>query len=96
MIASQTAAMAKRPAENGFDEGIALKNGRRLSAPQDGEDEGFEDEFEDEFESDDEVLEAGLDGRPDEEREAEEKRGMWRTPRWMCEYVSRIFTSRLT
>ncbi|KAK2068122.1 hypothetical protein P8C59_002785 [Phyllachora maydis] len=31
----------------------------------------FEDEFEDEFESEDEVLEAGVDGRPDAEREAE-------------------------
>jgi hypothetical protein len=33
----------------------------------------FEDEFEDEFESEDEILEAGVDGRPDEEREAEER-----------------------
>jgi hypothetical protein len=27
----------------------------------------FEDEFEDEFESEDEILEAGVDGRPDAE-----------------------------
>lgn len=33
----------------------------------------FEDEFEDEFESEDEILEAGVDGRPDAEREEEEK-----------------------
>jgi hypothetical protein len=33
----------------------------------------FEDEFEDEFESEDEIFEAGVDGRPDAEREAEEK-----------------------
>lgn len=33
----------------------------------------FEDEFEDEFESEDEILEAGVDGRPDAEREADEK-----------------------
>jgi ribosome assembly protein RRB1 len=34
----------------------------------------FEDEFEDEYD-DDEILEAGVDGRPDAEREAEEKGG---------------------
>lgn len=39
-------------------------------ADQDGMGE-FEDEFEDEFESEDEVFEAGVDGRPDAEREAE-------------------------
>lgn len=36
----------------------------------------FEDEFEDEFD-DDEIIEAGVDGRPDAEREAEEKEGVW-------------------
>lgn len=35
----------------------------------------FEDEFEDEFESEDEIFEAGVDGRPDAEREADEKAG---------------------
>jgi len=36
----------------------------------------FEDEYEDEFESEeDEIFEAGVDGRPDEEREAEERQG---------------------
>lgn len=35
----------------------------------------FEDEFEDEFESEDEIFEAGVDGRPDAEREAEEAAG---------------------
>ena len=34
----------------------------------------FEDEFEDEFESEDEMFEAGVDGRPDAEREADEGR----------------------
>jgi ribosome assembly protein RRB1 len=34
----------------------------------------FEDEFEDEFESEDEIFEAGVDGRPDAEREADERR----------------------
>jgi ribosome assembly protein RRB1 len=33
----------------------------------------FEDEFEDEYESEDEIFEAGVDGRPDAEREAEER-----------------------
>lgn len=33
----------------------------------------FEDEYEDEFESEDEIFEAGVDGRPDADREAEEK-----------------------
>ena len=67
--------MAKRAAED--DEQTspgALKSGGRPVA-DDGvaEGEDFEDEFEDEFESEDEILEAGVDGRPDEEREAEEK-----------------------
>lgn len=31
----------------------------------------FADDFEDEYESEDEVMEAGVDGRPDAEREAE-------------------------
>ena len=69
---------------------MALKNGQRISVPQKGQHEDFEDEFEDEFESENEILEAGVDGRPDEEREAEEKRGMWRTPRLMCECVFQI------
>ena len=66
--------MAKRAAED--DEAQqTLKSGERPVA--DGgvalEGEGFEDEFEDEYESEDEIFEAGVDGRPDEEREAEEK-----------------------
>ena len=65
--------MAKRAAEDD-DEQQTLKSGERPVA--DGgvaEGEEFEDEFEDEYESEDEILEAGVDGRPDEEREAEEK-----------------------
>ncbi|KAI4787737.1 glutamate-rich WD repeat-containing protein-like protein 1, partial [Aureobasidium sp. EXF-8846] len=65
--------MSKRTADQSDDEEIrALKSGQR---PQDGQpdDLEFEDEFEDEFESEDEILEAGVDGRPDEEREAEER-----------------------
>jgi ribosome assembly protein RRB1 len=68
--------MAKRPADADRD-AEAIKNGDRpmdmdIDTPADqGLD--FEDEFEDEFESEDEILEAGVDGRPDEEREAEER-----------------------
>ncbi|KAK4554322.1 Ribosome assembly protein rrb1 [Recurvomyces mirabilis] len=67
--------MAKRAAED--DEQTspqALKAGER--PVNDGglaDGEQFEDEFEDEYESEDDVLEAGVDGRPDEEREAEER-----------------------
>lgn len=67
--------MAKRAAED--DEQTspgALKAGER-PVKDDGVPDGeqFEDEFEDEFESEDEILEAGVDGRPDDEREADEK-----------------------
>lgn len=73
--------MAKRPAEDFGNGGVALKSGERPLKTRDGEDMDFEDEFEDEFESEDEeVFEAGVDGRPDEEREDEERRGTWFTP----------------
>lgn len=49
-----------------------LKSGDR-PVREDGEVLEFEDEFEDEFESEDEIFEAGVDGRPDAEREAEEQ-----------------------
>ncbi|KAG9545448.1 hypothetical protein KCU71_g17585, partial [Aureobasidium melanogenum] len=65
--------MSKRTADqSNEDELRALKSGQR---PQDGQPDEleFEDEFEDEFESEDEILEAGVDGRPDDEREAEER-----------------------
>ena len=66
--------MAKRAAEDDEQSSPApLKGGER--PVDDGGvavGEEFEDEFEDEFESEDEILEAGVDGRPDEEREAEE------------------------
>ncbi|KAG6006740.1 hypothetical protein E4U21_006725 [Claviceps maximensis] len=65
--------MSKRPAdENGH---VPLKGGDRPEAMDidDKEMGDFEDEFEDEFESEDEIFEAGVDGRPDAEREAEEK-----------------------
>lgn len=67
--------MAKRAAEDDEQTSpAALKSGERPvgdTGVNEGED--FEDEFEDEFESEDEIMEAGVDGRPDEEREAEEK-----------------------
>jgi len=75
--------MAKRPADPSEHEGVSLKAGEReeRKEQENGNDVGdFEDEFEDEYESEDEILEAGVDGRPDEEREAEERRGTWITP----------------
>lgn len=66
--------MSKRTADLEEEQSAALKAGQRplSDAPPDEVGE-FEDEFEDEFESEDEILEAGVDGRPDEEREAEER-----------------------
>lgn len=78
----ETAKMSKRTAE---DEQLAgaLKGGDRPDAMDVDEKPNnemgeFEDEFEDEFDSEDEIIEAGVDGRPDEEREAEEA-GMYLT-----------------
>lgn len=68
--------MAKRPAEEHENGGVSLKGGERQEKPALDDEVGeFEDEFEDEYESEDEILEAGVDGRPDDEREAEEKAG---------------------
>lgn len=66
--------MSKRSADLSDEQNAALKAGERpvVDAPPDEVGE-FEDEYEDEFESEDEVLEAGVDGRPDAEREEEEK-----------------------
>lgn len=69
--------MAKRPADADEKELDAIKNGDRPMEIDQDEVGEFEDEFEDEFESEDEILEAGVDGRPDEEREAEEKESMF-------------------
>lgn len=82
--------MSKRTADHGDG---PLKSGGRPDAmdiddkPEMGE---FEDEFEDEFDSEDEILEAGVDGRPDEEREAEEKAGKNRLE--AAKQASRILT----
>ncbi|GAM34627.1 WD repeat protein [Talaromyces pinophilus] len=69
--------MSKRTADLEEEQSAVLKAGQRplADAPPDEVGE-FEDEFEDEFESEDEILEAGVDGRPDEEREAEERDAM--------------------
>ncbi|KAL8950839.1 MAG: hypothetical protein Q9222_003160 [Ikaeria aurantiellina] len=67
--------MVKRNAEQANGDADPLKAGRRQLQSENGDEAGpFEDDFEDEFESEDEIFEAGKDGRPDEEREAEEKR----------------------
>lgn len=67
--------MSKRTAEDIEEEGVSLRNGERPVQPP-GEDEAgqFEDDYEDVFEE--EIFEAGVDGRPDDEREAEELAGM--------------------
>ena len=67
--------MAKRSAEAIGSEAEALKGGERPLKAANGEEMEFEDEFEDEYESEEDIFEAGVDGRPDEEREAEERRG---------------------
>ncbi|KAJ5785350.1 Ribosome assembly protein rrb1 [Penicillium pulvis] len=69
--------MSKRAADPSGEQDAALKAGDRpmLDATPDEVGE-FEDEYEDEFESEDEILEAGVDGRPDAEREEEEREGM--------------------
>ena len=68
--------MSKRTAEDDHLAG-ALKGGGRpdamdIDSHPNNEMGEFEDEFEDEFDSEDEIIEAGVDGRPDEERETEE------------------------
>ena len=80
--------MGKRLAETSSDESSALKSGQRPLKPEHGDMAGdFEDEFEDEFDSEDEIFEAGIDGQPDENRDAEASRGMWITPEMLCEYT---------
>ena len=75
---STTAIMGKRAAEDVEGLQTALKKGERPLKSDDTNEAGeFEDEFEDEFESEEELFEAGVDGRPDAEREVEESRGMW-------------------
>ena len=78
--------MSKRQAEDSEALSTPLKKGERPVKPEENDELGdFEDEFEDEFESEDEIFEAGVDGRPDAEREAEESRGTWFTPVALCD-----------
>lgn len=77
--------MAKRPAEGISREADPLKGGERPLKAENGEEVEFEDEFEDEYESEEDIFEAGVDGRPDEEREAEERRGTWYSPGASCD-----------
>lgn len=70
--------MAKRAAEVYDSEPNALKDGKRPQNVESVDEMGeFEDEFEDEFDIEEEIFEAGADGLPDEEQEAEESRGTW-------------------
>lgn len=64
--------MSKRQIEDADDEPQPLKAGSRPSVDQNGEELDFEDPYDDEWEEEDEIFEAGVDGRPDAEREAEE------------------------
>lgn len=78
--------MGKRPAEYPEDDSDQLKSGERpVAAANDNEAIEYEDDFEDEFESEDEIFEAGVDGRPDEEHGVEESRGTWITLKTLCE-----------
>ena len=73
--------MSKRPAEELSSGDVALKGGERPVKTEDDDEAGdFEDEFEDEYESEEEIFEAGVDGRPDAEREVDERRGMSLAP----------------
>jgi ribosome assembly protein RRB1 len=64
----------RTPNNGGSEEPTTLKSGDRPVVQNGSRNDAgdFEDEFEDEFESEDEIFEAGVDGRPDEEREADE------------------------
>jgi len=80
--------MGKRAAEALETEASPLKAGERPLKQDKGDEAGdFEDEFEDEFDSEDEIMEAGVDGRPDQEREVEKKRGTWLTLETLCDSV---------
>lgn len=69
--------MSKRNADGSEEDTHALKQGNRPVQRDTPDDAGhFEDDFEDEFESDDEIMEAGVDGGPDDERETQEMGGM--------------------
>ena len=78
--------MSKRAAEDPGDGGVRLKDGER---PENGDGAlDYESELEDESESEEEIFEAGVDGMPDDERVAEERRGTWNTPVALCGFLS--------
>ena len=80
--------MSKRPAEEFGDDGVKLRDGERPPRSENSDAVlDYADEFEDEYESEDEIFEAGVDGRPDNEKENEQKRGMWTTPETWCEFL---------
>ena len=82
--------MSKRPIDDAAEGGVSLKSGGRPQELANGtEPEGFEDEYEDEYESEGEFVDAGVDGRPDAEREIEEK-GRWMTPKARCEPLHKV------
>lgn len=79
--------MAKRAADFSEQESDVIKNGDRPMEIDQNEVGEFEDEFEDEFESEDEIMEAGVDGRPDDEREAEERESSVSHPPRKCAII---------
>ena len=86
--------MGKRSAEVSGAESNPLKDRERPSKIENDDEVGdYEDEFEDEYDSEDEIFEAGVDGRPDDEREAQEKRGTWFTLKALCGFRSHLSLS---
>lgn len=87
--------MSKRTVDPDKDGGVSLKAGGRpqLNAQGDGEDVQFEDDFEDEFEED-EVIVAGEDGQPDDEREEDEGDGMLCTTANLQQCLEYLLTPR--
>jgi hypothetical protein len=84
-ISGSTERMSKRHRDSdALQEPSFLKSGDRPIREDGDEALEFEDEYEDEFESEDEIFEAGVDGRPDAEREDEEKgvRSSFRESAW--------------
>lgn len=77
--------MSKRAAEDSSEGGVRLVDGQR---PENGGGElDNESDIEDDSESEEEIFEAGVDGLPDDERVADERRGMWYTPKAQCGFL---------
>ena len=87
--------MSKRTAGDPETDQSPLKSGARPQTPElNGDEMEFEDEYEDEFDSDEDIVEAGVDGRPDEEREAEEQESAWSSWHGKCGLIFMRFTYR--